>query len=270
MSDDNKITQAVQAIEGIVKAVPVYQDGLQPAVKQIGKGLETIAATINIALAPISALVWGYDKIKDFVESKVSEKLKNIPPERIQTPSPLVAGPLLESLRYAGHEETLRELYANLLATSIDSATAKNAHPGFVAILQNMSPDEAKIMRLFASEGAFPLIDVKANVKPQGFIILRRNFSFIGGKAGCAHQELTPNYLDNLIRLGLLEIPPSRYIIADGLYESLQSSEILTDIKRQVEATPDRTLGFDKKKIELTDLGKQFCLACVIDKSIQS
>jgi hypothetical protein len=182
----------------------------------------------------------------------------------------LVAGPLLEALRYAGHEETLRELYANLLATSIDSATAENAHPGFVQILQNMSPDEAKIMRLFAVEAAQPLVDLKANVNTGGFVIFFRNFSLIGEKAGCAYTNLTPNYLDNLCRLGLLEIPTGRYIISDGLYEKLESNAELTKIAEAITNSKNSTPGFDKKKIELTDLGKQFCRACVVDKEVQS
>ena len=120
-------------------------------------------------------------------------------------------------------------------------------------------------MRLFASEGGSPLIDVSNLNQPRGFRIFIRNF-FIGQNAGCAHPELTPNYLDNLIRLGLLEIPPNRYILAEGIYEALTDSKELDTVKKKVEAAKDMTLGFDKKKIELTDLGKQFCLACVIDK----
>ena len=270
MNDENKVTQTVKAIEGVAKAVPIYQDALQPAAKQIGKGLETITKAINVVLSPISGLVWGYDHIQEFIESKIAEKLKNVPEDRIQTPSPLVAGPLLESLRYTGHEETLRELYANLLATSIDSKTVKNAHPGFVPILQSMSPDEAKIMRLFTTKINAPLIDVRGNTKPEGFITIIRNFSSIGHNAGCAHPELTSNYLDNLIRLGLLEIPPDLRLISDSLYEALQDSPELTGIKQQVEASDDLTLDFDKKKIHLTDLGKQFCAACVTDKNVKS
>lgn len=268
---NDEVTQAAKAIEGIVKAVPVYQDVVQPAAQQVGKGLETVAKTLHIALAPISVLVWGYDEIQNFVESKLSEKLKNVPKNRIQTPSPLLAGPLLESLRYVGHEETLCDLYANLLAASMDSKTAKNAHPGFVPILQSMSPDEAKILRLFSSEGSAPLIDVKKIIKSlDGFRIIIRNFSFIGERAGCVHSTLTPTYLDNLIRLGLLEIVPNRYIKSEGLYEQLQEAKELNEIKKQIEDDDDLSIGFDKKKIELTDLGKQFCSACVIDKSLQS
>lgn len=268
MSDESKITQTAKAIEGIVKAVPIYQDAIQPAAKQIGIALETLTKTIHVALAPVSVLVWGYEKISDFLSVKLTEKLKNVPPERIITPNLLVAGPILESLRFAAHEKTLRELYANLLATSIDSETAKNAHPGFVAILQSMSPDEAKILKLFTVDQACPLIDVKA-VKQEAFLILKRNFSFIGKHAGCKYQELVPNYLDNLVRLGLLELIPNRYILGEGIYEPLQESKELDLIKQKIEDIQDATLGFDKKKIELTDLGKQFCSACVIDKSLQ-
>src|SRR5258707_14575419 len=121
MSDENKIRDAADAVKGLVAAVPVYQDALQPAIREVGVGLQTVAKTIHVALAPVSALVWGYEQIKDFVSTRVAEKLKDVPPERITSPDPHVVGPALEALRYTGHEENLRELYANLLATSLDA-----------------------------------------------------------------------------------------------------------------------------------------------------
>ena len=53
------------------QVVPVYQDVLQPAAQELGKALQTVAKTVHVALAPVSALVWGYDQIKDFVSTKV-------------------------------------------------------------------------------------------------------------------------------------------------------------------------------------------------------
>jgi hypothetical protein len=78
MAEENKIRDAAEAVKGLVQAVPVYQDALQPAVRELGGGLQTLAKTIHIALAPVSALVWGYDQIKEFVSKRVAEKLKNI------------------------------------------------------------------------------------------------------------------------------------------------------------------------------------------------
>ena len=42
MSDESKIRDAADAVKGVVEAISVYQDALQPAVKEIGKGLETV------------------------------------------------------------------------------------------------------------------------------------------------------------------------------------------------------------------------------------
>ena len=65
MSDESKIRDVVDAVAGVAKAVPVYQDLAQPAAQEIGKALQTVAKTVHIALAPVSAMVWGYDQIKD-------------------------------------------------------------------------------------------------------------------------------------------------------------------------------------------------------------
>lgn len=97
MGDESNIRDVVDAVAGVAKAVPVYQDALQPAAQEIGKALQTVAKTVHVALAPVSALVWGYEQIKDFVSVKVADRLKNVPPENIVTPKPNVAGPALVS-----------------------------------------------------------------------------------------------------------------------------------------------------------------------------
>ena len=46
MAEESKAREIVDAVKGIVEAVPVYQDAVQPAAKEIGKSLETIAKAI--------------------------------------------------------------------------------------------------------------------------------------------------------------------------------------------------------------------------------
>lgn len=272
MSDEIKIKDAADAVKGLVEAVPIYQDALQPAMREIGAGLQMIAKTIHIVLAPISTLVWGYDQIKEFVSTRVAEKLKGVPPNRIQTPEPHVVGPALEALRYTGHEESLRELYANLLATSLDAETARQAHPAFVDMIKNMSPDEARIMRLFAIRDAFPIVDVHFYAKGEnGYRVLFRSLSSIGREAGCSFQDLTPNYLDNLSRLGLIESPgayglASPTLTGPNMYEPLEQDDEVQRIRSEIDAAAGR-IEFGRTFMRITDLGKQFCQACVIEKS---
>lgn len=270
MPDENKIRDAADAVKGIVETVPVYQDTLQPAAREIGTGLATVAKTIHVALAPIAALVWGYDTIKEFVTTRVAEKLSAVPTERIITPEVHVVGPALEALRYTGHQHELRELYANLLATSLDADTCSNAHPAFVDIIKNMSPDEAKIMQQFAQRYLWPVLHINAQqTETTRFSRITRNFCLVGEVGNIDHRDLTPTYLENLHRLGLIRLPglDESFCLHDDSYLDLEASEevqeTLAELNRAVKLAPEMNRGI----VRITQLGKQFCDACVACQS---
>lgn len=267
MTDEkSKIHETAEVVREIVKEVPIYKDAIQPAAKEIGTALQTVAKSINVALAPVSALVWGYDQIKDFVNESLAERFKDLPKERLVTPSPTIAGPTLEALRYAGHEPLLRELYANLLATSMDAKTAEEAHPAFVEILRQLTPDEARIIRLFGKSYSHPIITVRQNDKDpsKGGIDILRHFSLLGYEAGCSHPHLTSSYLDNLCRLGLAEIPAYTHLTAPGVYEPLEKHQTVLDTISMIEKQLDKTSKIIRENLRVTTLGKQFCHACVV------
>ena len=267
MSEENKIRDTIEAATGLVQAIPIYQDAIQPAAKEIGGALQTVAKAIHVALAPVSTLVWGYDQIKEFVHSRVAEKLKSTPPEDIQPPKPNIAGPALEALRYTGHEPTLRELYANLLAASLDKQTAKIAHPAFVELIKQLSPDEARLMQVFAFDRPFPIITVRAesNDAGKGGKDVLPRVSLLGFEAGCQHPELTPAYLDNLCRLGLLDIPQFMAYTDPNIYKQLEEHPQVASIRAQIDATPEQKSVVTRQGAFVTQLGRQFIFACVID-----
>jgi hypothetical protein len=261
----------IDAVKGVAEAVPIYDDMVQPAAKELGKGLLTIAKTVNVALSPLAGMVWGYEKIMDLFIPKLEERLKNVPTENIVTPKISVAGPILEALRYTGSEESLSDLYANLLATSMDKETATTAHPAFAEIIKQLTPDEARIIALFPSDPFMPLIDIKRRVKTAdsggAYYTMLVNHSHLGNMAGCEHLDLVPAYLDNLVRLGLAEIPSGQSYISPGIYESLENSATAKSFKESIERSRENTCEFGRKFLEITALGKQFAKVCVVPKS---
>lgn len=272
MGDESQVRDVVDAVTGLVKEVPVYQDVVQPAAQEIGKGLQTLAKTVHIALAPFSIMVWGYDQIKDFVSTKVADRLKNVPQEDIVAPKPSVAGPALEALRFAGAEPGLSDMYANLLASAMDKSTANGAHPAFVEIIKQLTPDEAKIVALFLQDRAFPLIDVRWDYKPNdngntGGVVVLRNFSMFGVEAGVQFPEQTPAYIDNICRLGLAAVPGMYKYTVPGVYDQLEKSEGVLTLMRAIELHPERKAVIEQKGLMVTDLGKQFARVCVVQKS---
>lgn len=263
---EGNVEATINAVTGLAKAIPVYQDAVQPAAQEIGKALGTITKTVNVALAPVSALVWGYDKIKDFVDNKVTEKLENIKDEDIVTPPPNVAGPALESLKYTGSIDELRELYANLLASSMDKNTTASAHPCFVEIIKQLSADEAKLLVVFLEVGHIPIINIiNAREDDSGERDYYRYFTNIGVKLGVVNLGLNSTYWSNLIRLGLVNIPNDRSLLDEGVYSELEEHKALIEMKDTLDKTDGRKAKIVKTSAVVTELGRQFIDICVKD-----
>ncbi|WP_460163465.1 DUF4393 domain-containing protein [Pseudomonas sp. S2_F03] len=264
---DNNVKATIEAVTGLVKAVPVYEDAVQPAAKQIGKSLETIGKAINVALAPVGMLVWGYEKCQEFISTKVADRLKDVPPEDIITPKPNVAGPAIEALRFTGHEESLRDMYANLLATAMDKNTSDGAHPAFVEIIKQLTPDEARLIAYFMEPKPFPLITVRSESKANGGgFDAMKSVSLFGREANLEISNLIPSYLDNLRRLGLIQIPESYSYTGPGVYDELEGSESVVAMKQYIEQVQEeRVCRFDRKAVVVTSLGRQFGSVCVND-----
>jgi len=271
MSDNessSNVKDIIDSTTGLVKAVPIYGDLVQPAAKEIGKALGTVAKTVNLALAPVSGVIWSYETIKDFVSTKVSEKLKNVPPENIITPNPVVAGPALEALKYTGHESTLREMYANLLASALDSDTADNTHPSSVEIIKQLSTIEAQILSFLSDHEGYPNVcsfhssetvnggfwgssseGVQSNQVKNEFIELCKDFS---GKVDIG------SVLDNFLRLKILDIESNTKQNLKESWMHSDSDNLVERLEMEIE---------HREYLIFTNFGKKFIDTCVKSKT---
>jgi len=264
------VTDAAKAIAAITENIPVYDDALQPAAKELGKGLEIVAKAVTTALAPVEGMIWGVDQIKKFVRGKVAEKLENIPIEDIQQPKANIGVPTVDALRYTGEEPDLAEMYANLLANSMDKATAYEAHPGFVDIIKNMASDEAKIMMFLSRNLYYPLINIKAvNKANKSFRIAYRHISLLGIDSGGEPPPLAANYIDNLERLGLVSVSTMTKMHDTKNYTRIKEFKQIAGFIEDINKHDKEHVEFDEMRLEVTDLGKQFIRACIIDKRLK-
>jgi len=255
MDDDTE----KELIKGSVELASLaYNDALQPLAKETGKALGTVGKLVNIALKPLEGAVWGYSKIEDYVIEKVStiHEKRGVNPEDIITPDPDVAVPAIEAMRYT----KLKEQYAGLIASSMSKKTANDVHPAFVEILKQLSSDEAKIIEsLIPNKGPLPVIFLKtAHGGGETWHGL-----YYGDKklrAKCDFCENMERYINNLCRLGILELTRDSYIVKEDRYDFLLS---LPEVKKH--------LGHDETKwkeryakglYKFTELGLVFKHAC--------
>ncbi len=262
----SNVKDALEAAQGIVEAVPIYEDMLQPASKELGKGLLTISKTVNLALAPLTGFVWGYEKIAQYLQQRMTEKLKDVPEENITTPDPTLAVPAIEALRYTAHNEALREMFSNLIASAMDKSTAPLAHPSFVEIIKQISSEEAKIIKLLDGKTSIPVVKLRIYGQPDHhFAEPLINFSMLPFQAGCSYPDLGPSYLENITRLGLTNISYDTYSIHPNVYDPIETHAVINKWKSIAESQNKR-LEINRGALMRTSFGQKFYDACVESK----
>lgn len=242
-------------------AGPIYQDLLQPSAKEIG---QTTAHVIKLLLRPIN----GICKMSDNVITKLFSLLKNIPPEDLSTPPLNIVGPIFEAVKYSAEEPLLFDLYAQVLASSMNKNTKNGILPAFVEIIKQLTSDEARLIKLFVQDKEFPLLTVRwqyKNPTPElnGGEDIVVNFSHLGKEAFLECPEMTSIYLDNLSRLKLIEIPSGYFYSSPKIYNFLENDPIILKEKEQIEQNPNLHCVLIKKGVFLTEFGKHFIKKCV-------
>jgi hypothetical protein len=147
----------------------------------------------------------------------------------------------------------LRERGAELLARSADVDYVETTHPAFGRILEELAPDEARILRLLCTSGPQAAVDVR-EAKPLGIAsqMIESGLTMVGTEAGCRWLDRVPSYLNNLYRLGLIWF--SREPLEDPLrYQVLEAQpEVIQALGRSRSKTVRRS-------IRLTPFGSDFC-----------
>lgn len=251
-------------------APKVYDDVGHPALKATGELLGLLPRAILAKLTPLR--IWVLNAEIQFQETArlLVKKLENVPPEQIETPDPHIAVPALQYISYCMDNHELREMYANLLASSMNKVVKNGVHPGYVEIIKQLCPDEAKILRHIAKEEKIPTISVYYCKSSGGNIRVVKDFSNVGYLTMCENPQDICKYLSNLLRLGLIEIPDSslfaHYPLEDEqLYVLLEQHPYIQSFINTVNVVEDIkfTSEFITNHASITNYGKGFCAICL-------
>jgi hypothetical protein len=156
----------------------------------------------------------------------------------------------------------LRERGRELLARSAELAPEDDGHPAYGLVLEQLAPDEARILRVLATQGPEPAVDVEAS-GPLGIggRAIAQRLSMIGERAGCRHPEQLSLYLDNLLRLGLVQFRDEP-LEEEEPYYALEAQPAVDEAREQASGGVSRP-KIPRRRLELTDFGQRFCEACL-------
>ncbi|OLR89823.1 hypothetical protein BJP25_02020 [Actinokineospora bangkokensis] len=151
--------------------------------------------------------------------------------------------------------EPLRAGMAELLERAVTESRAAARDAYFRAVVDQLLPDEARIVAALSDGAAHPLVHLVARSgRP-----LVENASSIGTAAGVAQPGLTPQYVTRLRHFGLVEV--------GGEEPGLRTQYELLLADERVRAAEERAGGrwgpkVVKEVLRLSELGRAFWAVC--------
>lgn len=257
-----QVAQEALKVPGLL--VEIYGDLAKPGVKQAGRALETVIGLGNTVLWPIA---WANERSRIALEKnleKYRKEMEGVAEDKVVGVAPEIGVPIAEKLTYVT-DDRLTNLYVKLLATASNQDTLENAHPSFINVINNLSPDEARLLEYFVSNNSMPFVIGKA-VSPanSGHIPITAPIVPVKALEGLAFPMNMDAYLSNLGGLGLIEVRDDQWLSDDTIYVPLidRHKVALESLITTRPAYSGRKLDFTKGTVKCTSFGRKFISAC--------
>lgn len=256
MSNDDPISVAKDSVSLVVEVIKAAGDNPQvkEAAGNLGQTAVTLTKTINNVLVPLAAINFAFDKARTYFSGRfqqdIAEKAQAIPPEHVIEPKASIAGPTLQGLAFTHDEPNLKEMYLNLLTTSMDGRSASFAHPAFVEIIKQLDSEDARLVReVLQTPNAIPIIQIRRNFKDGSgyYVLVQHQLNLQTPTTGVPVEDpQLPAMVDNWIRLGLVEVAYDTHLTDAASYSwAEQRPEFL---RLSQEPQPDEALVLIKRE----------------------
>jgi hypothetical protein len=169
-------------------------------------------------------------------------------------------------MRYTAQEPVLREMYASLIARSMDVSSRDKAHPSFAEIIKQLSPSEARMIRELAKQPNWAVAEYRAHrhMADQGFDTIARNYTALTIAAGIEKLSDGAVAVDNLIRLRLVEVNAGQRLVDERGYAAVEAHPECVEMARiAVEKGVFVRVDSVKQLLAITEFGRSFAHVCV-------
>lgn len=256
MPDDKSITLKVELPEAVNSIIK--------------KPSETLGDKLSDLIEIIfGGITYKKDKIMlkrehnlDEFKKELLANISKIPENKRVDPSENIVGPALEAAKYKIDIKSIREMFANLIASAMNSDTAKDVLPIFIEIIRGLSSQDAVALKdlcVLRMSHFIPVMSIGDNMfcLPN---MLSHYCPFLSNKFGIEQSNII---LDTFLRYGLIEF---RYVFQkDSVFQGFTFEKMkqeFDEIRNAVPRDVGRPIEYKYGTIVLTSLGYEFSKIC--------
>lgn len=226
---------------------------------------QTILLKLYQPLARVLGIAREY--FDDEFAREMAEKTAHIPEERLVPPLPSVALPAMQGLSYSLDEPDLKEMYLNLLTTATDRSVSEAAHPSFAEIIKQLSAAEARLLLRTLQSQVRPIVRLgrKAPEGPGEADLLSHLLDTRDPASNRPSEVKSLSvWIDNWVRLGLVEVDYTRNLVREGSYEWVKQRPEFERL-RDEDPRGSESIAIREGILRPTDFGRRFAEAVTPD-----
>lgn len=249
--------------------------------KTMEKALDKPAQNVGTTFGDLWYLVFGgisfaadkkrikYQVALEEYEKLCRDKIKTIPAEKLVEPDTQTAAAALEASRFCIENKDVREMFSNLIASTMNSDTAEIAHPSFPEILKQMSSYDARLFRSFKGKDNCPIGEYQHIFRDKGYrtlqsyIFLENMYDDQADRTTIGKNAMSITLLE---RLGLIHVDFTKKLFDKSRYNRFFNTKLYSEYQCVI---PDEdTIELKEGVVYLSDLGKQLMAVCCPDNII--
>lgn len=236
------------------------------------KPTQTIGKVINdILYLATSKISFHADKIRikyaadiEKFKKSIECKVNQIPENDLAQPDIQLIGTAIDDSKYCLEHEELREMFANLIAASLNETKNDKATPFCSMIIKRLTPFDALILSTFSGRHTRPICQYDAK-DADSLITIQTNVYLEGiSKANKSDIEKRAIAISELEALGLVKTNYAEQLLTESLYEPFTRVEAYNEYVAIIENKGgDRKMRVTRGYVALTPTGMQFMDVCM-------
>lgn len=164
-------------------------------------------------------------------QDEVLSEMGKIPESQFKEPSLSIVGPAIEASKYYINDDDIRAMFAKLLARSMHKEYSNIINHSFVEILKQLSPLDAKFLSYILNREYVATAKIVATFDNYEGVPLT-DYYFVDYDYSIEAISLS---LNNLKRLGLIDLPEYNPLFPDLLYEEFYITKPFKELELENE-----------------------------------
>lgn len=233
----------------------IIENLLGPSSKALGYTLG--ALFYWIFQKPIEYGIIKENEFNDLVE-KTSNNLENIPQENKDSSKSGLIMKAMEEAQYQLSENNLRQMFANLIASSADNRKNDFITPRFATVLSQLGSDDARFFKCIVQDNNYDLIYgylIEYTEKYGPYHTYTNKIYWSKNE----YKELPQKSVDILVSLGLVTVSEDIYPSSEFYNNIYNNIEFL--LKNNISIKNNDLIEFKKGNVSVTAFGQLFAKA---------